>query len=271
VILVGFVDANGTSLYYERGQGPVVLLISGATGDAGHWTQVAGVLGSQYTVVTYDRRGNSRSPRPRGWRATTINEQADDAAALLAALHLDRAAVLGTSAAAGIVANLALRHPGALRGVIFHEPLFESGVTNPDAVRAARRAVIEEGTARGGARGAAEAFLRNVGGDEVYDALDPRLRERLLGNAEVLLDIAAYPAYGPTPDELASLYTSRVVTAGAANRTPDVPGHWRYESAQCLATRLATELIELPGGHMGYLSQPRRFAEALGPVVRMLG
>jgi hypothetical protein len=42
-----------------------------ATGEAGHWTTVADILADAYTVITYDRRGNSRSPRPRGWTSTT--------------------------------------------------------------------------------------------------------------------------------------------------------------------------------------------------------
>ena len=75
---------NGTSLYYEvRGNGPPVLFVSGATGDAGHWAGAAAALADEFTVVTYDRRGNSRSPRPPGWNEAPLTEQADDAAALL--------------------------------------------------------------------------------------------------------------------------------------------------------------------------------------------
>jgi len=270
---MSLIDANGATLYYERrGSGPSILFVSGATGDAGHWTGVADVLASRYTVVTYDRRGNSRSPRPTQWATTTIDQHADDAAALLDGLDAGPSVVLGTSAAAGIVANLALRHPSVPRAVIFHEPLFPSGVTNPDAVRAGRQALIQEGMANSGPRGATELFLRSVGGDEVYEALDPALRERLLGNAEVLLNVemAPFVAYEPTPAELASLQTPRAVTAGAGNRHTDAPGHWRYESAQWLAAQLDTELLELPGGHMGYLRDPTAFAEALRPVLAAL-
>jgi len=38
---------------------------------------------------------------------------------------------------------------------------------------------VEEGMARGGPRAAMELTLRNVTGDEVYESLDPQLRERL--------------------------------------------------------------------------------------------
>src|SRR6185503_14496854 len=94
----GTIEANGTRLYHEvRGRGPAVLFISGATGDAGHFEAVAEQLADELTVVTYDRRGNSRSPRPVGWNATTMEEQADDAAALTRALGISPVAVFGTS------------------------------------------------------------------------------------------------------------------------------------------------------------------------------
>jgi pimeloyl-ACP methyl ester carboxylesterase len=270
---MGLIDANGTALYYERrGHGPAVVLVSGATGDAGHWTDLAEILSAEHTVVTYDRRGNSRSPRPPGWTVTTMDEQADDTAALIKELDLDQPIVLGTSAAAGIVANVALRHPATVRGVIIHEPLFPSGVTDIDAVRARRRAVIENGLAQGGPRGAAEAFVRSVAGDKAYDSLGAALRDRLLANVDVLVQVELEPflAYEPTPDEWAGLRVGRAVAAGADNRRPDAPGHWRYESAQALADRLATELVELPGGHMAYLDDPQAFAEGLRPVLRTL-
>ena len=264
------IDVNGIRLYYEeRGRGPAVLFVSGATGDAGHWSDVADILADAYTVITYDRRANSRSPRPPGWASTTIGEQADDAAALLRGLELAPAVVFGTSAAAGIVADLCLRHPHVLHGAVFHEPVFPSGVSNLGAVRAARKALVEEGMARGGPRAAMELYLRSVAGDEVYESLDPLLRERLLGNAEVLfgIEMAPYLAYEPTPGQLATIGVPRAVTAGADSRGSAAAGHWRYEAAQWLAAHLETTVIELPGAHMGYLGQPGHFAGALRPIL----
>jgi pimeloyl-ACP methyl ester carboxylesterase len=50
---MSLVNANGVRLYYERGgRGPAVLFISGATGDAGHWTGVADALANEYTFVS---------------------------------------------------------------------------------------------------------------------------------------------------------------------------------------------------------------------------
>ena len=78
------VVVNGAELYYEvRGTGPPVLLIMGATGDGGHFDALADLLADEFRVVSYDRRGNGRSPVATGWQTTSPEEQADDAAALM--------------------------------------------------------------------------------------------------------------------------------------------------------------------------------------------
>ena len=53
----------GATLYYKvRGAGPLLLLICGGIYDAAGYAGLADRLADRYTVVTYDRRGNSRSP-----------------------------------------------------------------------------------------------------------------------------------------------------------------------------------------------------------------
>src|SRR3954453_1077043 len=103
VLAMPTVTVNGTELYHEvRGTGPPILLIMGATGDGGHFDTLAGLLADEFTVITYDRRGNGRSPVPAGWLTTSPEEQAEDAAALLVALALGPAAVFGTSGGGNI-------------------------------------------------------------------------------------------------------------------------------------------------------------------------
>ena len=55
-------STTATDLHHEvRGSGPAVLLIPGATGDAGHFTRTAERLANEFTVITYDRRGRGES------------------------------------------------------------------------------------------------------------------------------------------------------------------------------------------------------------------
>jgi pimeloyl-ACP methyl ester carboxylesterase len=151
------VTVGPVQLYYEvRGSRPPVLFIMGATGDAGHFATVAEQLADEFTALTYDRRGNSRSSRPPGWDTTTVEEQADDAAGLLRALELAPAAVFGSSSGAICAMSLLVRHPELVRAAILHEPPMLSVVERPDDVRAAVGQLVEAGMAAGGPPAALE-------------------------------------------------------------------------------------------------------------------
>ena len=64
----GKAEVNGTRLYYEdAAKGPSLLFIPGGSVDAWHYAAVAEILARDFRVVTYDRRGNGRSPRPPTW------------------------------------------------------------------------------------------------------------------------------------------------------------------------------------------------------------
>lgn len=55
-------EVPGASLYYEmRGSGPLLPMLPGAQGDAEYSNAVTDHLVGCYTIVSYDRRGLSRS------------------------------------------------------------------------------------------------------------------------------------------------------------------------------------------------------------------
>lgn len=262
---------NGATLHHEvRGQGPALLFISGAGGDAGPWERVADALADEFTVVTYDRRGNSRSARPAGGTSASIDEQADDAAALLAQLGLAPAVAYGNSLGAVILTNLLLRHPDVLQGAILHEPPYASVTSSADEVGAAMRAMIETGVARGGPRAAMEMFLRRVTSDDRFEALPAELRERLLANGEVFvgLEMPQLAAYLPSADDLQAVTVPCVVAAGVEDRDGASPNGWFYEASQWLATSLGAPFVEVPGSHVPQGSHPLELAEAVRPLLR---
>jgi len=261
----GTIQTNGTELYFEiRGSGPAVLCISGATGDSGHFARAAEALADEFTVVTYDRRGNSRSSRPRGWKQTSMAEQADDAGGLVRALGLAPVAAFGTSGGGTIGTELVLRHPDVLRGILLHEPVLIAPIMAPEEAMKGLAPVIEPAMASGGPRGAVEAFVRHFATDANYERLDPELRERMLSNADTFLgvEIDAFLNYRPAT---AALLASRVpIRVGIGTRSvPDAVGgaHW-------LAEVLGTELRVIPGTHTPYWDDPDLFARTIRPVVR---
>lgn len=262
------IAANGTTLYYEqRGEGPPLLFISGGPGDAGFWTEIGELLAAEYTVVSYDRRGNSRSPRPENGTAAPVEEQADDAAALLEALDLAPAVVHGHSAGGIILTSLALRRPDVLRGAIFHEPAY---VVTPGGQEtfAGLQQRLGEAMAEGGPAHGMEVFLRWADGDEAFESLDTAFRDRMLGDAEILgLEMGPLLSYMPTPEQLAAIEVPCVVVAGADNRDPGATHHWAHEASQWMAESLGAPLVETPGAHGSMITHAQAFVSTLRPLL----
>lgn len=262
-----FVVVNGTALYYEKeGAGTAVLFVAGSTGDAGNFTRAAQLLAEEFTVVTYDRRGNSRSPRPSGWTTTSVSEQADDAAALIETLDLSPAVVFGASAGGPIALDLMMRYPQLVRAGILQEPSIFSVLPDPDAALAPRRALIEAALPTTGPRGAIAALMRFLNDDDVFAAIPPDILERMLGNADTILNIEA-PGFARWRLKEADLdaLPMPVTLLVAANTLPVYKQvtHW-------LAERLEIEPVVVPGRHAFYYYRPQDLADALRPILRRL-
>src|SRR5205814_6219885 len=78
---------------------------------------------ADHTVVTYDRRGLSRSVRADPAAPVTLPEHADDVHLLLASLTDEPVRMLGCSLGAVIGLHLAVRHPGQVGTLVAHEPV----------------------------------------------------------------------------------------------------------------------------------------------------
>lgn len=120
------VIAEGAEVYCERrGNGPLLLLITGAEGDAGFYSSAADILADEFTVMSYDRRCNSRSTGDRS-ADMTVAQQVRDATAIIKAMGVDKAIVFGSSGGAIIGLELAAAKPEVIDFLIVHEaPVIE--------------------------------------------------------------------------------------------------------------------------------------------------
>ena len=101
---------NGVKLYYEEaGSGQPLVLVHGSWTDLRSWDMVVPSLAERFRVVTYDRRGHSRSERPAG--QGSVHEDVADLAAVIESLGLAPAHVIGNSFGGSIVLRLAAERP----------------------------------------------------------------------------------------------------------------------------------------------------------------
>jgi pimeloyl-ACP methyl ester carboxylesterase len=278
----------GATLYYEvRGSGQVLLLICGGIYDADTYAALAQQLAHRYTVVTYDRRGNSRSPLDGPPERQRMEVHADDASRLLSAVAgtgNEAAYVFGNSSGGQIGLELAARYPEQVRTLIAHEPpIFEM---LPD--RAYWRTLIqgvEEAFRSQGAGAAMQALGAGFGGADAADpppppaapaapdpetaqAMDSHLAEvnrAMAKNMETFIGYEVPPFATWVPD-IAALQASTipVVAAVGAETSPREP---MYRAALVLAERLGTQPVVFPGDHGGFAVPSEAFAAALHEVL----
>lgn len=259
------VTANGSELYYEvRGSGPSVLLIMGSTGDGGHFDTFADLLADEFTVVTYDRRGNGRSPSPSGWTTTSPQEQADDAAGLVDGLALGPTSVFGTSSGGNFALWMLTRHPAAVRGLVLHEPAVYAVLDDFDTVRSPLQAVVRQSMDEGGPSLAVERFWQYIAGGNAWAQLPATLRERLVASANTLFDVelGTYERHMPDNHALDAIAVPvHLVVSEDSHR-------YFAEVAERLGTRLRVEVTTTPGRHGAYHDRPDALAETIRPFLR---
>ena len=112
------IHANGIEIYYEiGGSGAPLLFISGSGSDLRNKpNQFDSPLAQAFELLCYDQRGLGRTQTPPG--AYAMADYADDAAALLDALDIDRIPVIGVSFGGMVAQEFALRHADRISAMV---------------------------------------------------------------------------------------------------------------------------------------------------------
>lgn len=110
------VAKDGTRLHVvEQGTGDAVLWLQGLNAPAAAWAAQLAHFGQTHRSIAPDARGVGQSEAPQG--AYTTRLLADDALAVLDALEVQRAHVVGLSLGGAAAQELALAHPERVRSL----------------------------------------------------------------------------------------------------------------------------------------------------------
>jgi pimeloyl-ACP methyl ester carboxylesterase len=138
-----FVRSGNRDIYYEcQGSGPAMLFLHGAGSNAATWWQQLPVFSKDHRCVTMDIRCFGRSVAPTSEFALPLF--VDDVLAVLDALGIERATVVGQSLGGMIGLRLALDHPNRVAAFVATDTTL--GIDHPVLLdRLERRNVTQAG------------------------------------------------------------------------------------------------------------------------------
>jgi pimeloyl-ACP methyl ester carboxylesterase len=106
-----YYEVRGIKLYAEQyGKGKPLLLIHGNGGSISSMSSIIPYFSDKYRVIATDSRAHGRSIDTGD--SLSFEMMADDEAALLDAMHIDSAYVIGWSDGGIVALAMAMRHPG---------------------------------------------------------------------------------------------------------------------------------------------------------------
>ncbi|QND54601.1 alpha/beta hydrolase (plasmid) [Phyllobacterium sp. 628] len=234
----GYIENNGVRIWYSTyGSGDPVILLHGGLGHSGNWGyQVPALVSAGRRVIVIDSRGHGRSTRDA--QPYTYHLMATDVLAVMDALAIEKAAIVGWSDGACIALVLASQAPARIAGVFF----FACNM-DPSGTREVEPSPLLD-----------RCFGRHVKDYAALSATPDRFEEFL---AAVGLMMKTEPNY--TADDLAKIRVPVAIVLGEHDE------FIKPEHAAYLARSIpGAELITLPGvSHFAPLQRPDLFNDTV--------
>ena len=248
----GHAPVNGINMYYEvhgRKEGtPLVLLHGGGSTIEVTFSRLLPVFAGARRVIALEEQGHGRTTDRDA--PVAFESSADDVAALLRHLKVDRADVFGFSNGASVALQVAIRHPLLVRKMVF-----ASSITKRAGARPQLWEFIEQASFSNMPQPLKDAFLR----------VNPDVQQLKTMHDK---DAARMRSFKDVPDDLVrSVHAPTLIVLG----DQDIVTH---EHAVEL-TRLISgaRLLILPGGHGDYLGEavmtqkPTRYPELTARLI----
>jgi pimeloyl-ACP methyl ester carboxylesterase len=269
------IELPGAQLrYYQVGQGPILILIPGANGTGDIFLPLAERLKAHFTVVAIDRRdyGNSELTQSLPDEASNPNSEyrvkrdAQDVAALAQHLSDEPVYVLGSSSGAIVAMHVLKEHPAVVKEIAFHEPPINTFLPDSDYWKEKNDEIVKIALNEG-LQQAMQVFGKtlNIAPLDAKSMSQPVSEndedqkaqyERMMFWVEY--EIRQYTHSNITLSDLAQ-YKDRVVLFNGT----DSKGSFPQDVNFYINEQTAIKLLDIPGGHLGYVQKPDGFAEVL--------
>src|SRR6266508_464722 len=204
-----YAEVNGINLYYEtHGSGHPLILLHGGLGSSEMFGPVRPLLAERHQVIAVDLQGHGRTADID--RPIDVRLMADDIAALIDHLGLDKPDLVGYSLGGGVALHTAAKYPAMVGRLVV-----VSANIRPDAIYPEMRAQ------QGQVSAAAAEFMKDTPMYQLYQRVAPRPEDfpRLLDKiGEAMAEDFDFT------EEVRSLQVPTLIVAADADMAP--PSHY---------------------------------------------
>jgi pimeloyl-ACP methyl ester carboxylesterase len=230
----GHAPVNGINMYYEvhgRSDGvPLVLLHGGGSTIEVTFSRVLPVFAGSRRVIAVEEQGHGRTTDRDA--PVTFESSADDVAALLRYLKVDKADILGFSNGASIALQVAIRHPQLVRKMVF-----ASSMTRRDGVQPQLWEFMKQADFSNMPQQLKDAFLRVNRDEQQLKTMHDK-------------DAARMQSFTDVPDD--SVRSVRAPTLIVLGDQDIVKPEHAVELTRLIS---GARLLIMPGGHGDYLGE----------------
>ncbi|MDU9418898.1 alpha/beta hydrolase [Staphylococcus lloydii] len=268
-------DLPGANLRYHKvGKGPVLILIPGANGTGDIFLPLAERLKEHFTIVAIDRRdyGKSELTKPLPEVASNpdsdyrVKRDAQDVATLAQQLSAEPVYVLGSSSGAIVAMHVLKEHPDVVKEIAFHEPPINTFLPDSTYWKEKNDEIVNMALTEG-----LQKAMQYFGKTLNIAPLDAKsMSQPVSENDEnqkvqyermmfwVEYEIRQYTHSDIKLSDLSQYKDKTVLFNGT-----DSKGSFPQDVNFYINEETGIRLLDIPGGHLGYVQKPDGFAEVL--------
>ena len=241
-----------------EGEGKPLLLIHGSIVDGDFFADLSHILSRFFKVISYDRRGYSRSDKFNDY---SLEAHAEDAAEILRQLAGEKAIIVGCSLGALITMRLTALYPELVEYALLHEPplLCLPGITSPEEDEALLE--IKSQVERGKYKLALLGFLGLTNGhsDPRAKPYTPEKMDQQIANGMLFMEHEFLGQFflGREVYGMEKLQNCGKVCCMAGDSGGDT---YTVKAARDLSAELGCPLYYVAGGHNAAHDVPKEFA-----------
>lgn len=268
-------DLPGAKLrYYKVGQGPILILIPGANGTGDIFLPLAERLKEHFTIVTIDRRDYGKSELTKSLPEEAnkpdseyrVKRDAQDVATLAQQLSDGPVYVLGSSSGAIVAMHVLKEHPEVVKEIAFHEPPINTFLPDSDYWKEKNDEIVSIALNEG-LQQAMQVFGKTLNiapldaksMSQPVSENDEDKKEQY--NSMMFWIEYEIRQYTHSDIKLSDLiqYKDKIVLFNGT----DSKGSFPQDVNFYINEQTDINLLDIPGGHLGYVQKPDGFAELL--------